>query len=53
MKVSTVYIQRCLDAPDDISPRPNTPSRTRFRRGNLVVVAGADGRVLRVDRRGR
>jgi hypothetical protein len=53
MRVSTVDIQRCLDAPDDVSPDPNTLSRTRFRRGNLVVVAGADGMVLRVNRRGR
>jgi hypothetical protein len=53
MKVADEDIQRCLDAPDDISPDPNTPSRTRFRRRNLVVVAGADGTVLRVDRRKR
>ncbi len=30
-----------------------TPSRTRFRRGGLVVLAAADGMVLRVDRRSR
>ena len=53
MKVSDADIQRCLDAPDDVSPDPNTPERTRFRRGGLVVVAGADGMVLRVQRRGR
>jgi hypothetical protein len=50
MKVSDAEIQRCLDAADDVSPDPNTPSRTRFHRGNLVVVAGADGMVLRVNR---
>jgi len=53
MKVADADIQRCLDAPDDVSPDPQTPSRTRFRRGNLVVLAGADGMVLRVDRRKR
>ncbi|HEX2073228.1 MAG TPA: hypothetical protein VHF92_05530 [Geodermatophilus sp.] len=53
MQVADADIQRCLDAPDDVSPDPNTPSRTRFRRGNLVVLAGADGMVLRVHRRGR
>jgi hypothetical protein len=53
MKVADGDIQRCLDAPDDVSPDPNTPSRTRFRRGNLVVLAGADGMVLRVNRRKR
>jgi hypothetical protein len=53
MKVADADVQRCLDAPDDVSPDPNTPSRTQFRRGNLVVIAGADGMVLRVDRRKR
>ena len=53
MGVSDADVQRCLDAPDDVSPDPNTPSRTRFRRGDLVVLAGADGMVLRVSRRGR
>jgi hypothetical protein len=53
MKVADADIQRCLDEPDDVSPDPNTPSRTRFRRGNVTVVAGADGMVLRVDRRKR
>jgi hypothetical protein len=53
MKVTDADIQRCLDAPDDVSPDPDTPSRTRFRRGNVVVVAGADGMVLRVNRRSR
>ena len=46
-------VQRCLDAPDDVSSDPDTPTRTRFRRGTLVVLAGADGMVLRVSRRGR
>ncbi len=53
MKVADADIQRCLDAPDDVTPDENTPSRTRFRRGKLVVLAGADGMVLRVDRRSR
>jgi hypothetical protein len=53
MKVADADVQRCLDAPDDVSPDPNTPSRTQFRRGNLVVIAGADGMVLRVNRRKR
>jgi hypothetical protein len=53
MKVADADIQRCLDAPDDVSPDPNTPSRTWFRRGNLSVIAGADGMVLRVNRRSR
>ena len=34
-------------------PDEKTPSRTRFRRGELVILAGADGMVLRVDRRSR
>jgi hypothetical protein len=51
MKVADADVQRCIDAPDDVAPDPNTPSRTRFRRGELTVVAGADGTVLRVDRR--
>ena len=53
MKVSDAEIQRCLDAPDDVSPDPTTPSRTRFHRRNLVVTSGADGMVLRVARRPR
>ncbi|MGR7027067.1 hypothetical protein [Geodermatophilus sp. URMC 62] len=53
MGVSDADVQRCLDAPDDVSPDERTPSRTRFRRGGLVVLAGADGMVLRVARRGR
>ncbi len=53
MKVTDADIQRCLDAPDDVSPDPDTPSRTRFRRGNLAIIAGADGMVLRVNRRSR
>lgn len=53
MKVSDADILRCLDAPEAISPDPNTPERTRFRRGNLLVVTGADGTVLRVNRRNR
>jgi hypothetical protein len=53
MKVSDADIRRCLDAPDDVTPDDTTPSRTRFRRGALVVLAGADGMVLRVQRRGR
>ena len=51
MKVADADIQKCLDAPDDVFPDENAPSRTRFRRGPLVVLAGADGMVLRVDRR--
>ncbi|WP_222263088.1 hypothetical protein [Modestobacter marinus] len=50
LKVTDGDIRRCLDAPDDVSPDPNTPARTRFRRGDLVVLAGADGMVLRVAR---
>ncbi len=53
MAVTEADVQRCLDAPDDVSPDPTTPSRTRFRRGTLVVLAGAEGMVLRIDRRGR
>ena len=53
MKVADADIQRCLDAPDDVSPDDSTPSRTRFRRGKLVILAGPDGMVLRVDRRSR
>lgn len=52
MKITDADIRRCLDAPDDASPDPNTPSRTRFRRDGLVVIAGADGMVLRVNRTG-
>jgi hypothetical protein len=43
-------VRRCLDAPDDVSPDPDAPARTRFRRGDLVVLAGPDGMVLRLDR---
>ncbi|MGY1632484.1 hypothetical protein ACI784_12340 [Geodermatophilus sp. SYSU D01186] len=50
MKLADGDIQRCLDAPDDVTPDPNAPSRTRFRRGGLTVLAGADGMVLRVSR---
>ena len=50
MRVADADIQRCLDAPDDVSPHPDQPTRTRFRRGTLVVLAGADGMVLRVSR---
>ena len=53
MKVSDADIQRCLDAPDDVSPHPDNPTRTSFRRGSLVVLAGGDGMVLRVSRRNR
>ena len=53
MDIADADIQRCLDAPDDVSPHPDTPTRTRFRRGTLVVLAGADGMVLRVGRRNR
>lgn len=52
MNVSDADIQRCIDAPDEVSPDETTPSRTRFRRGTLVVLSGADGMVLRVQRRG-
>ncbi len=53
MDVTDADVQRCLDAPDDVSPDPTTPSRTRSRRGDLVVLAAADGMVLRVERRRR
>ena len=53
MGITDADVQRCLDAPDDVSPHPDTPARTRFRRGSLVVLAGADGMVLRVSRRDR
>ena len=52
MNVSDADIQRCIAAPDEVSPDETTPSRTRFRRGTLVVLSGADGMVLRVQRRG-
>ena len=52
MNVSDADIQRCLDAPDEVSADETTPTRTRFRRGPLVVLSGADGMVLRVQRRG-
>jgi hypothetical protein len=50
LKATEDDIRRCLDAPDDVSPDPDTPSRTRFRRGDLVVLAAGDGTVLRVLR---
>ena len=53
MKLADADIRRCLDAPDDVSPDENTPSRTRFRRDQFIVLAGADGMVLRIDRRSR
>lgn len=53
MRVADADIQRCLDAPDDVAPHPDHPTRTRFCRGTLVVLAGADGMVLRVSRRTR
>ncbi len=53
MKLAEADIQRCLDTPDDVSPDDNSPSRTRFRRGTVVVLTGADGMVLRVERRSR
>lgn len=53
MKLSDADIRCCLDAPDDVTPDEKTPARTRFRRGRLVVLAGADGMVLRIDRRSR
>jgi hypothetical protein len=53
MGIDDADIQRCLDAPDDVSPHPDHPTRTRFRRGALVVLAGGDGMVLRVSRRNR
>lgn len=52
MRIADADIRRCLDEPDDAVPDPLTPSRTRFRRGDLVVIAGADGMVLRVNRTG-
>jgi hypothetical protein len=51
MKVADAEIQRVLDAPDDVTPDPKTSARTRFHRGRLAVLVGADGMVLRVDRR--
>jgi hypothetical protein len=53
MRVADADIQHCLDAPDDVAPHPDHPTRTRFRRGTLVVLAAADGMVLRVSRRTR
>ncbi len=53
MGIADADIQRCLDAPDDVSPHPDAPMRTRFRRASLVVLVGADGMVLRVSRRNR
>lgn len=52
MKIADADIRRCIDEPDDAVPDPNTPSRTRFSRGDLMVIAGADGMVLRVNRTG-
>ncbi len=51
MGIADTDVQRCLDAPDDVSPHPDDPTRTSFRRGTLVVLAGGDGMVLRVSRR--
>ena len=51
MGIADADVQRCLDAPDDVSPHPDEPTRTSFRRGPLVVLAGGDGTVLRVSRR--
>ena len=51
MGIADADVQRCLDAPDDVSPHPDDPTRTSFRRGTLVVLAGGDGMVLRVSRR--
>ena len=51
MKVADPHVQRCLDAPEDVSPDENTKSRTRFRRGTLVVLAGVEGMGLRIERR--
>ena len=53
MGVPDAEVQRCLDAPDDVTPDARNPSRNRFRRGGLVVLAAADGMVLRIERRGR
>ncbi len=53
MEISDADVQRCLDEPTDVSPDPNNPARTRFRRGDLTVTAAADGMVLHVGRRGR
>jgi hypothetical protein len=53
MGVPASDVQRCIDAPDDTEPDRDVPSRTHFRRGGLVVLAAADGTVLRVERRGR
>lgn len=54
MKLADAEIQRLpRHAPDDVSPDEDTLPRTRLRRGELVVLAGADGMVLRVNRRSR
>ena len=53
MKVTDADIRRCLDAPENVSADPHTPPRTRLQRGNLVILVGADGTVLRVNRRRR
>jgi hypothetical protein len=53
MGITDADVQRCLDAPDNVSPHPDQPTRTLFRRGTLVVLAGNDGMVLRVSRRKR
>ncbi|WNV73581.1 hypothetical protein [Geodermatophilus sp. DSM 44513] len=52
-RISDADVRRCLDAPDDVTPDADTPSRTHVRRGTLVVLTAADGTVLRVSRRGR
>jgi hypothetical protein len=51
MGITDADVRRCLDAPDDVSPHPDDPTRTSFRRGTLDVLAGGDGMVLRVSRR--
>ena len=53
MGVSDDDVRRCVDSPTDVTPDPDNAARTRFRRGDLTVTAGADGMVLRVVRRGR
>lgn len=53
MKVTDADVRRCLDAPEDVSSDPQTPSRTRLQRGSLVILVGADGTVLRVNRQRR
>jgi hypothetical protein len=48
--IADADVQRCLDAPADVSPHPNDDTRTSFRRGRLDVLAGSDGLVLRIGR---